>query len=128
MTRVSVSETLTRFQAENLRLTPQALVDSATLAAGAPGVSVTALVVTGVVSVLSSVTIFAVVLLGLRARDRRLEARDSAPPRDGDVTTIPKWSASAGTVRSLSSLSRLNPAFDEDSYSMSSTNTDTSKP
>ena len=86
-----------------------------------------ALIATGCVSVISSVTIFAVILLGLRARDKKLRAKQNKVVDHGSFQAIPKWNGSnVGTVRSLSSISRVNPTFDDDNISMISSNTDSS--
>ena len=90
---------------------------------------VTSLIVTGVVSVITSLAVFSVLLFGLRAREKRQTAQKNyEADQDEIVMPTPKWSGTnAGTVRSLGSISRINPAFDDDdNYSLTSTNTDLS--
>ena len=128
----SFSGTLTIEQANQLTLRPLALVDQTATAATVTtsNLGVTSLIVTGVVSVISSLAVFSVLLLGLRAREKRQTAQKHyEADQDEIVMPTPKWSGTnAGTVRSLSSISRINPAFDDDddNYSLTSTNTDLS--
>ena len=94
------------------------------------GVGVAGLIATGVISVISSLTIFAVVLLGVRAREKGKAANRNYNAQEDDLNSIPipkMWSESnVGTVRSLSSISRVNPAYEDDNFSLASTNTDLS--
>ena len=94
------------------------------------GAGVAGLIATGVISVFSSLTIFAVVLLGVRAREKGKAANRNYNAQEDDLNSIPipkMWSESnVGTVRPLSSISRVNPAYEDDNFSLASTNTDLS--
>ena len=122
--------TLTTEEARRLQLQPRALVAEAASATTSAGIGVVGLIATGVVSVISSLTIFSVILLGYRAREKRQTANRNHSAQEEEVNSIPipkLWSGSnVGTVRSLSSISRLNPAYEDDNFSLTSTNTDLS--
>ena len=121
---------MTTEQAVRLQLQPQSLVAEAASATTSTGVGVAGLIATGVISVFSSLTIFAVVLLGVRAREKGKAANRNYNAQEDDLNSIPipkMWSESnVGTVRSLSSISRVNPAYEDDNFSLASTNTDLS--
>ena len=121
---------LTTDQAVLLQLQPQPLVAEAASATTSAGVGVAGLIATGVISVISSLTIFAVVLLGVRAREKRQTAKRNNSAQEEEVNSIPTpkmWSGSnVGAVRSLSSISRVNPTYEDDNFSLTSTNTDLS--
>ena len=122
--------TLTVEQANQVGLTPRALVDQTPASAvSTTNLGMTSLIVTGVISVISSLTIFSVLVLGLRAREKRQAAKRNYEASEQEETAMPtpKWSrTNNGTVRSLSSISRINPTFEDDNFSMTSTNTDLS--
>ena len=121
---------MTTDQAVQLQLQPQALVAEAASATTSTGVGVAGLIATGVISVISSITIFAVVLLGVRAREKRQTAKQNSSAQEEEVNSKPipnMWSGSnLGAVRSLSSISRVNPTYEDDNFSLTSTNTDLS--
>ena len=121
---------MTTEQAVRLQLQPQSLVAEAASATTSTGVGVAGLIATGVISVISSLTIFAVVLLGVRAHEKGKAASRNYSAQEDEINSIPipkMWSESnVGTVRSLSSISRVNPAYEDDNFSLGSTNTDLS--